>query len=167
MAEVSGLGGENGNSEVAPRLSLQTVSKKIGSLAPDRAASTSGPALQMECGLLSVSGVLNDGSGSAMSSDLLSNMVSTMNADITRGYVEKVVDLLLEFAQADTTVKSYMSSQSLLTRLFHMFNRVEPPILLKVQILFLFLLTLRFELYSLLMLVFIVAVIEVHKPFIN
>lgn len=39
---------------------------------------------------------------------------------------------MLEFAQADTIVKSYMCSQSLLTRLFQMFNRIEPPILLKI-----------------------------------
>ena len=60
-------------------------------------------------------------------------MVSTLNADVAREYLEKVADLLLEFAQADTIVKSYMCSQSLLSRLFQMFNRVEPPILLKVR----------------------------------
>jgi hypothetical protein len=37
------------------------------------------------------------------------------------------------FAQADTVVKSLMSTQSLLTRLFQMFNKIEPPILLKVK----------------------------------
>lgn len=59
-------------------------------------------------------------------------MVSTKNAEVARDYLEKVADLLLEFSQADTTVKSYMCSQSLLNRLFQMFNRIEPPILLKV-----------------------------------
>ncbi|CAI9275313.1 unnamed protein product [Lactuca saligna] len=43
-----------------------------------------------------------------------------------------VADLLLEFAGADSTVKSYMCSQSLLSRLFQMFNKIEPPILLKL-----------------------------------
>lgn len=82
--------------------------------------------------MLSGSGVLNARPGSATSSGLLSHMVSTLNADVAREYLEKVADLLLKFAQADTTVKSYMCSQSLLSRLFQMFNRVEPPILLKV-----------------------------------
>jgi hypothetical protein len=59
-------------------------------------------------------------------------MVSTMNAEVAREYLGKVSDLL-EFSQADTTVKSYMCSQSLLSRLFQMFNRMEPPILLKVH----------------------------------
>ena len=60
-------------------------------------------------------------------------MVSTLNADVAREYLGKVSDLLLEFAQADTVVKSFMCSQSLLSCLFQMFNRVEPPILLKVR----------------------------------
>jgi len=105
----------------------------VGSAASnDGAASTSGLASQTASGVLSGSGVLNARPGSATSSGLLSHMVSTMNADVAREYLEKVAELLLEFAQADTTVKSFMCSQSLLTRLFHMFNRVEPPILLKV-----------------------------------
>ncbi|KQJ85101.1 hypothetical protein BRADI_5g24870v3 [Brachypodium distachyon] len=52
--------------------------------------------------------------------------------DVAREYLEKVADLLLEFAQADTVVKSLMSSQSLLARLFQMFNKIESPILLKI-----------------------------------
>jgi hypothetical protein len=95
-------------------------------------ASTSGIVSQTASGVLSGSGVLNARPGSATSSGLLSHMVSTLNADVARDYLEKVADLLLEFAQADTVVKSYMCSQSLLSRLFQMFNRVEPPILLKV-----------------------------------
>ncbi|RVW45490.1 MAP3K epsilon protein kinase 1 [Vitis vinifera] len=75
---------------------------------------------------------LNARPGSATSSGLLSHMVSSLNADVAKEYLEKVADLLLEFAQADTTVKSYMCSQSLLSRLFQMFNRIEPPILLKI-----------------------------------
>uniref|UniRef100_A0A6N2MR65 Uncharacterized protein n=1 Tax=Salix viminalis TaxID=40686 RepID=A0A6N2MR65_SALVM len=67
--------------------------------------------------------------GSATSSGLLSQMVS---AEVAREYLEKVADLLLEFSQADTSVKSYMCSQSLLNRLFQMFNRIELPILLKI-----------------------------------
>jgi hypothetical protein len=96
------------------------------------AASTSGIVSQTASGVLSGSGVLNARPGSANSSGLLSHMVSSLNAEVAKEYLEKVADLLLEFAQADTTVKSYMCSQSLLSRLFQMFNRVEPPILLKV-----------------------------------
>lgn len=135
-AEVSGRGRENGNSET-PRISNKTAVKKLISVASnDGAASTSGLASQTASGVLSGSGVLNARPGSATSSGLLSHMVSAMNADVSREYLEKVAELLLEFAQADTTVKSYMCSQSLLTRLFHMFNRVEPHILLKVCIMF-------------------------------
>ncbi|CAI0416254.1 unnamed protein product [Linum tenue] len=131
--EASGRGKENGNLESAPRISQRTPSKK-GSplLSTDGAASTSGVASQTASGVLSGSGVLNARPGSATSSGLLSHMVSTMNADVAREYLEKVADLLLEFAKADTTVKSYMCSQSLLSRLFQMFNRIEPPILLKI-----------------------------------
>ncbi|KAL9229944.1 hypothetical protein vseg_005355 [Gypsophila vaccaria] len=132
FAEVSGRGRENGNSET-PRLSHKSPIKKMGSLTSnDGAASTSGVASQTPSGVLSGSGVLNARPGSAASSGLLSHMVSSLNADVSKEYLEKVAELLLEFAQADTTVKSYMCSQSLLTRLFHMFNRVEPPILLKL-----------------------------------
>ncbi|KAH9622910.1 hypothetical protein KSS87_021027 [Heliosperma pusillum] len=130
-AEVSGRGRENGNSET-PRIHKTPV-KKLGSLiSNDGAASTSGLASQTASGVLSGSGVLNARPGSAASSGLLSHMVSASNSDVSREYLEKVAELLLEFAKADTTVKSYMCSQSLLTRLFHMFNRVEPPILLKL-----------------------------------
>lgn len=132
FAEVSVRGRENGNSET-PRMSNKTAVKKLTSVASnDGAASTSGLASQTASGVLSGSGVLNARPGSATSSGLLSHMVSAMNADVSREYLEKVAELLFEFAQADTTVKSYMCSQSLLTRLFHMFNRVEPPILLKL-----------------------------------
>lgn len=99
-------------------------------------ASTSGIASQTASGVLSGSGVLNARPGSATSSGLLSHMVSPWNADVAREYLEKVADLLLEFAGADSTVKSYMCSQSLLSRLFQMFNKIEPPILLKVHNLF-------------------------------
>ncbi|KAL0719531.1 hypothetical protein Bca4012_068855 [Brassica carinata] len=67
--------------------------------------------------------------GSTTSSGLLAHMISE---DVAREYLEKVADLLLVFARADTTVKSHMCSQSLLSLLFQMFNRVEPPILLKI-----------------------------------
>ncbi|XP_037495909.1 MAP3K epsilon protein kinase 1 [Jatropha curcas] len=133
FAEVSGRGRENGNLDSIPRVSHKTVNKKLGTLASnDGAASTSGIASQTTSGVLSGSGVLNARPGSATSSGLLSHMVSTMNAEVARDYLEKVADLLLEFSQADTTVKSYMCSQSLLSRLFQMFNRIEPPILLKL-----------------------------------
>lgn len=125
FAEVSGRGRENGNLESAPRISHnKTVNKKAGG--------NEGVASQTASGVLSGSGVLNARPGSATSSGLLSHMVSTLNADVAREYLEKVADLLLEFARADTTVKSYMCSQSLLSRLFQMFNRIEPPILLKI-----------------------------------
>ncbi|KAF8407462.1 hypothetical protein HHK36_006595 [Tetracentron sinense] len=133
FAEVSGCGRENGNLDSIPRISHKTVNKKVGPLTSNEgAASTSGIASQTASGVLSGSGVLNARPGSATSSGLLSHMVSTLNTDVAREYLEKVADLLLEFARADTTVKSYMCSQSLLSRLFQMFNRIEPPILLKL-----------------------------------
>ncbi|KAK9275389.1 hypothetical protein L1049_022653 [Liquidambar formosana] len=133
FAEVSVRGRENGNLDSTPRISHKTVNKKAGPLASNEGAvSTSGIASQTASGVLSGSGVLNARPGSATSSGLLSHMVSTLNADVAREYLEKVADLLLEFARADTTVKSYMCKQSLLSRLFQMFNRIEPPILLKI-----------------------------------
>jgi hypothetical protein len=132
LTDVSQRGRENGNLDSSARVSHKT-SKKVGPVASNEgAASTSGIVSQTASGVLSGSGVLNARPGSATSSGLLSHMVSTLNADVAREYLEKVADLLLKFAQADTTVKSYMCSQSLLSRLFQMFNRVEPPILLKV-----------------------------------
>ncbi|KAJ7949309.1 Protein kinase [Quillaja saponaria] len=133
FADVSQRGRENGNLDSSARVSHKAVSKKVGPLASnDGAASTSGIASQTASGVLSGSGVLNARAGSATSSGVLSHMISTLNADVAREYLEKVADLLLVFAQADTKVKSYMCSQSLLSRLFQMFNRVEPPILLKI-----------------------------------
>ncbi|KAK8706548.1 hypothetical protein V6N13_050109 [Hibiscus sabdariffa] len=133
FAEVSGRGRETGIVNSSPRFSHKTSSKKVGQVAVNEArTSTSGIASQTASGVLSGSGVLSAIPGSATSSGLLSNMVSTMNADVAKEYLEKVADLLLEFAQADTTVKSYMCSQSLLNRLFQMFNRIEPLILLKM-----------------------------------
>ncbi|XP_020886125.1 MAP3K epsilon protein kinase 1 isoform X1 [Arabidopsis lyrata subsp. lyrata] len=130
FAEVSGRGKENGNLDTTTRYPSKTMTKKV--LAIEGVASTSGIASQTASGVLSGSGVLNARPGSATSSGLLAHMVSTLSADVAREYLEKVADLLLEFARADTTVKSYMCSQSLLSRLFQMFNRVEPPILLKI-----------------------------------
>ncbi|KAG4973667.1 hypothetical protein JHK87_030488 [Glycine soja] len=133
FADVSQRGRENGNLDSSARVSHKVTPKKLGTLgSSEGAASTSGIASQTASGVLSGSGVLNARPGSATSSGLLSHMVSSLNAEVAREYLEKVADLLLEFAQADTTVKSYMCSQSLLSRLFQMFNRVEPPILLKV-----------------------------------
>ncbi|XP_018493187.1 MAP3K epsilon protein kinase 1 isoform X2 [Raphanus sativus] len=120
MAEFAGK--QNGNLDTTPRYYSKTMSKKV--MAIDAMASASG--------VLSGSGVLNARLGSDTSSGLLSHMVTTLSAEVASQYLEKVADLLLEFARADTTVKSYMCSQSLLSRLFHMFNRVEPPILLKI-----------------------------------
>lgn len=132
-AEVSLRAKENTNTETLPKGTPKAANKKVGQVAStEGTASTSGLASQTASGVLSGSGVLNARPGSATSSGLLSHMVSPWNADIAREYLEKVADLLLEFAAADTTVKSYMCSQSLLSRLFQMFNRIEPPILLKV-----------------------------------
>jgi hypothetical protein len=106
----------------------------VGPTASNEGTSTSGAASQTASGVLSGSGVLNARPpGSTTSSGLLAQMVS-MSADVAREYLEKVADLLLEFAQADTVVKSLMSSQSLLARLFQMFNKIESPILLKVKL---------------------------------
>lgn len=133
FADVSQRGRENGNLDSSARVSHKVAPKKLGTFgSSEGAASTSGIVSQTASGVLSGSGVLNARPGSATSSGLLSHMVSSLNADVAREYLEKVADLLLEFAQADTTVKSYMCSQSLLSRLFQMFNRVEPPILLKI-----------------------------------
>ncbi|XP_047268510.1 MAP3K epsilon protein kinase 1 isoform X2 [Capsicum annuum] len=133
FAEVSGRGRENNNLESLPRSPHKSASKKVGGAAStDGIASTSGLASQTASGVLSGSGVLNARPGSAASSGILTHMVSPWNADVAREYLEKVADLLLEFAAADTTVKSFMCSQSLLSRLFQMFNKIEPPILLKL-----------------------------------
>ncbi|XP_019185101.1 PREDICTED: MAP3K epsilon protein kinase 1-like isoform X2 [Ipomoea nil] len=133
FAEVSLRARENTNTETLPKGTPKAANKKVGQVAStEGTASTSGLASQTASGVLSGSGVLNARPGSATSSGLLSHMVSPWNADIAREYLEKVADLLLEFAAADTTVKSYMCSQSLLSRLFQMFNRIEPPILLKL-----------------------------------
>ncbi|KAJ0963046.1 hypothetical protein J5N97_028168 [Dioscorea zingiberensis] len=136
FAEVSKHGRENGILDANIRYPNRTTSKKIlpshaGSANTNEGA-TSGVASQTASGVLSGSGVLNARPGSTTSSGLLSQMVSSLNADVAREYLEKVADLLLEFAQADTIVKSYMCSQSLLSRLFQMFNKIESPILLKI-----------------------------------
>ena len=125
---------DNSNLDSLPRNSYKSANKKVGQPATiDGMASTSGLASQTASGVLSGSGVLNARPGSATSSGLLCHMVSPWNADVAREYLEKVADLLLEFARADTTVKSHMCSQSLLSRLFQMFNKIEPPILVKVE----------------------------------
>ncbi|KAH7387775.1 hypothetical protein KP509_16G040500 [Ceratopteris richardii] len=86
---------------------------------------------QSASGLLSVSGVLNGRPESNTSSGMLSRMVSTLNADVAREYLEKVADLLLEFSRGDTVVKTHMCGLSLLVRLFQMLSKLESPILLK------------------------------------
>lgn len=133
FAEVSGRGRENSNVDSLPRSSPKAANKKHGPQTSNGGAvAASGLASQRASGVLSGSGVLNARPGSATSSGLLSHMVSPWNVDVAREYLEKVADLLLEFAAADTAVKSYMCSQSLLSRLFQMFNKIEPPILLKL-----------------------------------
>ncbi|KAH6831363.1 mitogen-activated protein kinase kinase kinase 7 [Perilla frutescens var. hirtella] len=133
FAEVSGRGRENSNVDSLPRSSPKAANKKLAPLTSNGGTvAASGLASQRASGVLSGSGVLNARPGSATSSGLLSHMVSPWNVDVAREYLEKVADLLLEFAAADTAVKSYMCSQSLLSRLFQMFNKIEPPILLKL-----------------------------------
>ncbi|EFH60933.1 predicted protein [Arabidopsis lyrata subsp. lyrata] len=127
LAGISGRGKEKGNLDTAARYSSKTMTKKV--MAIERVASACGIASQTVSSVLSGSGVLNARAGSTTSSGLLAHALS---ADVSMDYLEKVADLLLEFARAETTVKSYMCSQSLLSRLFQMFNRVEPPILLKI-----------------------------------
>ncbi|KAL5214665.1 hypothetical protein ABZP36_003817 [Zizania latifolia] len=135
FAEVSRQGRENGNLDSSIKASNRVPSMKYvpssGPTGSNEGTSTSGAASQTASGVLSGSGVLNARPGSTTSSGLLAQMHS-MSADVAREYLEKVADLLLEFAQADTVVKSLMSSQSLLARLFQMFNKIEPPILLKI-----------------------------------
>ncbi|XP_071693816.1 MAP3K epsilon protein kinase 1-like isoform X2 [Rutidosis leptorrhynchoides] len=133
FAEVSSRGKENANTESTTKTHHKVPNKKTGFVGPNEGgASTSGIVSQTASGVLSGSGVLNARPGSATSSGLLSHMVPPWNADVAREYLEKVADLLLEFAGADSTVKSYMCLQSLLSRLFQMFNKIEPPILLKL-----------------------------------
>ncbi|XP_062227004.1 MAP3K epsilon protein kinase 1-like isoform X2 [Phragmites australis] len=136
FAEVSRQGMENGHPDSSIKASNRVQSMKYGpsagATASNEGASTSGAASQTVSGVLSGSGVLNLRPGSTTSSGPLAQMFSSMSADVARAYLEKVSDLLLEFAQADTVVKSLMSSQSLLARLFQMFNKIEPPILLKI-----------------------------------
>ncbi|CAK8561366.1 unnamed protein product [Lathyrus sativus] len=133
FVNVSQRGRENENLDSSARVSQRVTPKKLGTFgSSEGVASTSGIASQTTSSVLSGLSVLNARPGSATSSRLLSHMVSSLNADVAKEYLEKVKDLLLEFAQADTIVKSYMCIQSLLSRLFQMFNRVEPPILLKI-----------------------------------
>ena len=135
-AEVSRHGRENGHLDSSIKASNRVHSMKYApsASASNEGASTSGAASQTASGVLSGSGVLNLRPGSTTSSGPLAQMLSSMSADVAREYLEKVADLLLEFAQADTVVKSLMASQSLLTRLFQMFSKIEPPILLKVKV---------------------------------
>ncbi|KAJ4807727.1 protein kinase family protein [Rhynchospora pubera] len=141
FAEVSRQGRENGNHLESNSIKHQhRTASKSGYMAPavaagvssNEGASTSGIASQTASGVLSGSGVLNARPGSTTSSGILSQMVSSMSADVAREYLEKAADLLLEFAQADSVVKSYLCVQSLMIRLFQMFNKIEPPILLKI-----------------------------------
>lgn len=135
-AEVSRHGRENGHidSIVKDSNRVQSIKYAHSTGVSNEGASTSGAASQTASGVLSGSGVLNlRPPGSTTSSGPLAQMFSSMSADVAREYLEKVADLLLEFAQADTVVKSLMASQSLLARIFQMFNKIEPPILLKVK----------------------------------
>ncbi|KAG2569474.1 MAP3K epsilon protein kinase 1-like isoform X5 [Panicum virgatum] len=103
FAEVSRHGRENGHIDSSVKDSNRVQSMKYAPSA----------------------GVSNEGAST-------SGAASQTASDVAREYLEKVADLLLEFAQADTVVKSLMASQSLLARIFQMFNKIEPPILLKI-----------------------------------
>ena len=134
--------GKDGNmielaqSNLGPKLSTnssRSVAQALGgSGSCDTAASTSGLISQSASGFLSVSEAFNGRPASVTSSGFMSHMVSTLNADVARAYLEKVADLLLEFSRGDAVVKSHMCSLSLLIRLFQMLNKLEAPILLKV-----------------------------------
>lgn len=113
-------------------------------LQAEPAANTSSATSRAASGILSNSGVLQVQHGSASSSGLLSRLQSTLNPDEAQEYLGKVSDLLLEFSRADTSVKAYMCSTSLLQRLLEILNKLEPPILVKVRSIFLALL--NFEL---------------------
>eukprot|EP00249_Psilotum_nudum_P025064 c29365_g2_i3 orf=721-5196(+) len=122
--------GSNLSPTPSSRISVQAAGGH--SMTGDPTMSTSGFVSQPASGILSVSGVLGGRAGSVTSSGFLSRMVSTLNADVAREYLEKVADLLLEFSRADTVVKSHMCKLSLLIRLFQMLNKLEPTILLRI-----------------------------------
>ncbi|KAL0336617.1 UNVERIFIED_CONTAM: MAP3K epsilon protein kinase, partial [Sesamum radiatum] len=129
FADVSGRDRENSNVESLPKNLPRVSSKKLGRLPSNGAiAGTSRLVMRTTSGMLSSPDCKPE---SETSSSLLSHAVSPWNVDIAREYLEKVADLLLEFAAADTTVKSYMCSQSLLSRLLQMFDNIESQILLK------------------------------------
>ncbi|KAG0497402.1 hypothetical protein HPP92_002093 [Vanilla planifolia] len=112
FAEVSRQGREIGNADfngkLSKRASKKVLPQSVGSTTTSNdCASTSGVASQTASGVLSGSGVLNARPGSTTSSGLLSQMVSSLNADVAR-------------------------DQSLLSRLFQMFNKIEARILLKI-----------------------------------
>ncbi|KAL2226546.1 UNVERIFIED_CONTAM: MAP3K epsilon protein kinase 1, partial [Sesamum indicum] len=133
FADVSGRDRDNSNVESLPRNLPRVASKKLGRLPSNGAiAGTSRLVTRTTSGVLSSPDVLNSRPESETSSGLVSHAVSPWNVDIAREYLEKVADLLLEFAAADTTVKSYMCSQSLLSRLLQMFDNIESQILLKL-----------------------------------
>ncbi|MCO5580002.1 hypothetical protein L7F22_033868 [Adiantum nelumboides] len=128
--------GKEGNIELSQSNSgLKNASSRSATQAHggqcDTAPSTSGFISQSASGFLSVSGMLNGRPESNTSSGMLSRMVSTLNADVAREYLEKVADLLLEFSRGDTMVKTHMCGVSLLIRLLQMLNKLENPILLK------------------------------------
>ncbi|PWZ44267.1 MAP3K epsilon protein kinase 1 [Zea mays] len=106
FAEVSRHGRENGHLDSSIKVSNRVHSMKYApsTSASNEGASTSGAASQTASGVLSGSGVLNLRPGSTTSSGPLAQMFSSMSADVAREYLEKVADLLLEFAQADTVV---------------------------------------------------------------
>ncbi|KAL1806815.1 hypothetical protein ACET3Z_029883 [Daucus carota] len=71
-------------------------------------------------------------SWSPTSPGLFSHMDSPGHADLSRKCIEMGAGLFLLFSESDTTVKSYMCSQNILSRVFQMFNKLEPVVLLKL-----------------------------------
>lgn len=114
--------------------SARTNLKLSGALSntAEPAANTSSATSRAASGRLSNSGVLQVQHGSATSSGLLSRLQSTLNPEEAQEYLKKVADLLLEFSRADTNVKAYMCSTSLLQRLLEILNKLEPPILVRI-----------------------------------
>ncbi|KAL8105624.1 hypothetical protein AgCh_029434 [Apium graveolens] len=131
--EVSGCGREHANLEPVLKSSWKVSSTKV---VPPSSSGGAVSALefasQRESGVLSGSGVLSARPRTPTSSRLNLHMAPHWNADVMRRYIDMVVDLLLRFAESDTTVKSYMCSHSMLCYIFQMFNKIEPAILLKL-----------------------------------
>lgn len=79
------------------------------------------------------SDVLHVRHGITSSSGRLSRLQSTINPEEAQEYLGTVADLLLDFSRADTAVKAYMCSTTLLQRLLQILNKLQLPALVKVR----------------------------------